>query len=53
MQAVLFLFLLVAVSVCDLKQREIPDGLQLAIAALTLLCFSPVNLWGVLGALPY
>lgn len=52
-QAVLFLLLLVAVSVCDLKRREIPDGLQMAIAALTLLCFSPINLWGVLGALPY
>lgn len=52
-QAVLFLFLLLAVSLCDLKWRMIPDSLQLAIAALTFLCFSPGNLLGILGALPY
>lgn len=52
-QAGLFLLLLLAVSICDLKWREIPDGLQLAIAALTFLGFSPWNLLGILGALPY
>lgn len=52
-QAVLFLLLLLAVSLSDLKRREIPDRLQLAIAALTFLSFSPENLWGILGALPY
>ncbi|MFR6330658.1 MAG: prepilin peptidase [Eisenbergiella sp.] len=52
-QAALFLFLLLAVSICDLKWREIPDRLQLSIAALTFLCFSPGNLTGVFGALPY
>lgn len=52
-QAGLFLLLLFAISVCDLKWREIPDGLQLAIAAMTFLCFSPGNLLGILGALPY
>lgn len=52
-QAGLFLSLLVAVSVCDIRHREIPDGLQAAIAALTFLCFSPENLLGILGALPY
>lgn len=52
-QAVLFLFLLLAVSICDLKWRMIPDSLQFAIAALTFLCFSPGNLLGILGALPY
>lgn len=52
-QAGLFLLLLFAVSVCDLKRRIIPDILQLAIAALTLLCFSPGNLLGILGAFPY
>lgn len=53
LQAVLFLFLLVAVSVWDIKNREIPDGLQAAIALLSLLHFSPWNLAGVLTALPY
>lgn len=53
LQAGLFLLLLFAVSICDLKWRKIPDGLQLAIAALTFLCFLPGNLLGALGALPY
>lgn len=53
LQAVLFLFLLVVVSVWDIKNREIPDGLQAAIALLSLLHFSPWNLAGVLTALPY
>lgn len=53
MQAGLFLALLIAVSGCDIKHREIPDSLQLAIVALTFLCFSPWNLLGILGALPY
>lgn len=48
-----FLLLLIVVSVCDLKRREIPNGLQLAIGMLTFLCFSPINLLGILGALPY
>lgn len=52
-QAGLFFSLLFAVSVCDIRYREIPDGLQVVIAALTFLCFSPGNLLGILGALPY
>ena len=52
-QAALFFLLLLAVSICDLKWREIPDSLQLSIAALAFLCFSPGNLMGVFGALPY
>lgn len=52
-QAALFLLLLLAVSVCDIRTREIPDCLQFGIAALSLLCFSPVNLAGILGAVPY
>ena len=52
-QAGLFLLLLLAVSFCDIRSREIPDSLQLAIAALTFLCFTPGNLFGILGALPY
>lgn len=53
LQAVLFLFLLVAVSVCDIKNREIPDSLQAAIALLSLLHFSPWDLAGAFTALPY
>nr|WP_308625370.1 prepilin peptidase [uncultured Eisenbergiella sp.] len=53
LQAGLFLLLLLAVSAWDLKWRIIPDSLQLAIAALTFLCFSPGNLLGIFGALPY
>lgn len=53
MQAGLFFLLMLFVSVWDLCVREIPDRLQLAIAALTFLYFSPVNLLGVLGAVPY
>ena len=53
LQAVLFLFLLAAVSVCDIKSREIPDSLQAAIALLSLLHFSPWDLAGALTALPY
>ena len=52
-QSGLFLLLLLAVSFCDIRSREIPDSLQIAIAALTFLCFSPGNLPGILGALPY
>lgn len=53
LQAGLFLLLLLAASVCDLCCREIPDSLQLLIAATTLLYFSSQNLLGILGALPY
>lgn len=52
-QACLFLILLAAVSVCDIKSREIPDSLQAAIALLSLLHFSPWNLAGAFTALPY
>lgn len=53
LQAALFLILLSAVSVCDIKNRKIPDRLQAAIAVLSLLCFSPWKLAGMLTALPY
>lgn len=52
-QTGLFLCLLLAASVFDLRFRQIPDRLQAAIAALTFLCFSLVNLLGLFGALPY
>lgn len=53
LQAVLFSLLLIMVSACDIKNREIPDSLQAAIALLSLLNFSLWNLTGVLTALPY
>lgn len=53
LQAVLFVFLLLAVSVRDLKQREIPDRLQIGIAALAMLDFTAWNLAGILCMLPY
>lgn len=51
-QAVLFLCLLLAASVWDLRKRIIPDGICLLIALTGLIDFSPVRLWGVLAALP-
>ncbi len=52
-QAVLFLAFLFVIALYDLRFREIPDGLQAALAATALLCFLPLNLLGVFGALPY
>ena len=52
-QAVLFLILLIAVSVWDISKRTIPDGLQVGIAALSLLQFQPQHLLGILTAFPY
>ena len=52
-QAVLFFSLLLAVSAWDLKYRKIPDQLQIGIAALAMLDFSPWNLAGILCMLPY
>lgn len=52
-QACLFLLLLSMVSACDIKNREIPDRLQAAVALLSLLRFSPWDLFGILTALPY
>lgn len=53
LQAALFLILLVLVSVWDIRFRIIPDRLQAEIALLAFLDFSPANLSGILGALPY
>lgn len=52
-QAVLFLVLLFAVSVWDIKHREIPDRLQAAVAMTAFLDFSPADPAGLLTALPY
>lgn len=53
LQAALFLILLVLVSVWDIRFRIIPDRLQAGIALLAFLDFSPGNMLGILGALPY
>ena len=53
LQVVLFVSLLAAVSVWDLRYRIIPDRLQAGIALLSVLRFSPENLFGILGAVPY
>ena len=48
----LFFCLLLAASVWDLRKRIIPDSICLLIALTGLIDFSPVNLLGVLAALP-
>ena len=52
-QAALLFSLMLAVSLWDIRCREIPDGLQAAIGALIFLRFSPANLLGILAAMPY
>lgn len=52
-QAAFFIALLCAASVFDLRRRIIPDTVNLGIAAISLLCFSPVNLWGIAVAMPF
>lgn len=52
-QAAFFVALLCAASVVDLKHRIIPDWLNLMIAAISLLCFSPEQLLGIFIALPF
>lgn len=53
LQAVFFVALLCTASVIDLKHRIIPDWLNLMIAAISLLCFSPEQLLGIFIALPF
>ena len=53
LQGILFLILLVAVSVRDIRYRKIPDILQAGIAALAFLNFSPEHLAGILCMVPY
>ena len=48
LQGILFLALLFAVSVWDIRYRKIPDILQAGIAALMFLDFSPEYLAGIL-----
>ena len=53
LQAVFFVALLCVASVIDLKHRIIPDWMNLMIASISLLCFSPEQLLGILIALPF
>lgn len=53
MKRALFILLLIGVSICDIRTRQIPDELQAGIAALSLLCFEAGNLAGMLCAAPY
>ena len=52
-QAVLFSCLLVVAAVWDVRKRMIPNSICLLIFLTGLMDFSPVNLWGVLFALPF
>lgn len=51
MQVILFVFLLSLASLYDLRKREIPDWVNGAIFVVSLLCFQPINLWGVIPSL--
>lgn len=53
LQTASFFCLLAAVAVCDIRHREIPDWLQLGLAALSLLDFSLENFLGICIAVPY
>ena len=52
-QFFLLLTLLITASVIDIKRREIPDKINIMIALTGLLHFKPVNLAGILIALPF
>ena len=53
LQAVFFVALLLIAAINDMKTRTIPNGLCLAIAVIAALNFTPVNLLGILSALPF
>ncbi|MBO1695242.1 prepilin peptidase [[Clostridium] symbiosum] len=52
-QAVVFIILLVAASVMDIKKRMVSDIVCLMVAFSSLLSFQTQNLWGILIALPF
>ena len=52
LQGGLFIALLLAASLWDLRKRIIPDSLCLGIALTGLLTFEPVRLFGILAAVP-
>ena len=51
-QGGLFIALLLAASIFDIKKRIIPDAICLFIALTGLIGFEPVKLFGILAALP-
>ena len=51
-QAVFFVVLLLFASVIDIRSRVIPNSICALTALTGLITFSPVNLFGVLAALP-
>lgn len=53
LKPMMFCLLLIAASVVDIKRREIPDGINLCIAALACWDFRPENLPGILAAFPF
>ena len=53
LQAVFFVSLLLIAAINDIKTRTIPNFLCLAIAVISALNFTPVNLLGILSALPF
>ena len=52
LQSGLYIALLLAASLWDLRKRIIPDSLCLSIALTGLLTFEPVRLFGILAAVP-
>lgn len=52
LQGGIFIVLLLAASVFDIKKRIIPDTLCLFIALTGFICFEPVKLFGILSVLP-
>ena len=52
-QAIVFLLLLLAASVTDLKKRVVPDLLCMLIALSAAISFRPEQLWGIFIAIPF
>ena len=53
LQAVLFLSLLSAASIMDMRKRIVPNSICIAIALIGLICFSPIKLFGIMSAMPF
>ena len=52
-QAIVFLLLLLAASVTDIKKRVVPDLLCMLIALTAAISFHPEYVWGIFIALPF